>query len=150
MVSALVRAYRVALWFYPEAFRRRYADEMLLDFEDALREAVAAGAIAALLFACRQTADMCSSLIREWSCGTRAPTIAATTVITVALWGLALRPWAWDRSIQPRNRGTFTTAPVDVWELFVIAIAAMVPVIVLILLASSWSRGVHTQTRRRL
>ena len=57
MVSALVRAYRVALSFYPDAFRRRYADEMRLDFEDALQEAVAAGAIAAMFFACRHTAD---------------------------------------------------------------------------------------------
>jgi hypothetical protein len=135
MVAALVRAYRAALWLYPEPFRRRYADEMRVDFEDGLHEAVATGAIAAMLFACRQTADMCSSLLREWSRGTRAVTIAATTVITVALWGLALRPWAWKGSIQPLDRGAFTTAPLDVWELFVIAIVAMVPVTVLIVLA---------------
>ena len=135
MVSALLRAYRVALWLYPEAFRRRYADEMRLDFEDALQEAVAAGAIAVLLFACRQTADTCSSLLREWSRGTRAATLAAAIVITDALWGLALRPWAWTRSIQPRNRGAFTTAPVDFWELLVIATVAIVPVIALIVLA---------------
>jgi hypothetical protein len=135
MVAALVRIYRVALWLYPEAFRRRYADEMRLDFEDALQGAVAAGAIAVLLFASRQTADMGSSLLREWSRGTRAATIAVTAVITAALWGLALRPWACKRSIQPINRGTFTTAPVDLWALFVIAIVAMVPVIVLIVLA---------------
>jgi hypothetical protein len=135
MVSALMRAYRVALWFYPEAFRRRYADEMRLDFQDALQEAVAAGAFAALLFACRQTADTCSSLLREWSRGTRAATMAATTVVTVALWGLALRPWAWKRSLQPLDRGTLTTAPVHVWELSVIAIVAMVPVILFIVLA---------------
>jgi hypothetical protein len=144
MESALVRAYRVALRFYPEAFRRRYADEMRLDFEDALQEAVAAGAVAALLFACRQTADMCSSLLREWSRGARAATIAATSVITVALWGLALRPWAWKGIIQPRNRGTFTTAPV--LDLFVIAIVAMVPVIALVLLAP---RLVHGRKLKR-
>jgi uncharacterized membrane protein YidH (DUF202 family) len=135
MVSALVRAYCVVLSFYPKTFRHRYADEMRLDFEDALQEAVAAGAIAALLFACRQTADMCSSLLREWSRGTRAATAAATTVMTVAIWGLALRPWAWKRTIQLRDRGTFTTAPVDVWDLLVIAIVVMVPVIVVIVLA---------------
>jgi hypothetical protein len=137
MVAVFVRVYRVALSLYPEAFRRRYAEEMRLDFEDALQEAVTVGAIAALLFVRRQTVDMCSSLIREWSRGTRAATIAAaTTVITVALWGLALRPWAWMRSIQPLDHSTLTTAPVDVWELFVIAIVAMVPVIALIMLAA--------------
>ena len=135
MVSALVRAYRVALWFYPEAFRRRYADEMCLDFEDAVQEALAAGASAALFFACRQAADMCFSLVREWSRGTRAVTAAATTVITVVIWGLALRPWVWKQTIQPRSSGTFTTAPVDVWELFLIGIVAMVPVVVLIVFA---------------
>ena len=66
MVAALVRAYRVALSLYPEAFRRRYGDEMRVDFEDALQDAQAAGAFSALGFACRQTADLCSSLLREW------------------------------------------------------------------------------------
>ena len=134
MVHALVRAYRLVLRFYPEAFRRRYADEMRLDFEDALQEAAAAGAMATLVFACRQTADTGSSLLREWSRGTRVATIAATTGVTLTLWALALRPWAWIR-IQPRDRAMFTTAPVEIWELLVIAIVAMVPVIVLIVLA---------------
>lgn len=150
MVAALVRAYRMALWLYPEAFRRRYAEEMRLDFEDGLQEALATGATAALLFACRHTADMCSSLIREWSLGTRAAAIAATTFTTVALWGLALRPWAWNWSIRPRDRGTFATAPVDLWVLFVIAIVAMVPVILLILLAPRLVLRVPNQLRRRL
>jgi hypothetical protein len=135
MLSALVRAYRVALWFYPGAFRRRYADEMRLDFEDAVQEAVSAGAVTAILFACRQTTDLCSSLLREWSRGTRAATAVATTVITVALWGVALRPWTWKASVQPRDRQTFATAPADVWELFLVAIVAMVPALLLIVLA---------------
>jgi hypothetical protein len=135
MLSALVRAYRVALWFYPGAFRRRYADEMRLDFKDAVHDAVAAGAVTTLLFACRQTTDLCSSLLREWSRDTRAATAVATTVITAVLWGLALRPWAWKPSVQPRDRQTFATAPVDVWELFLVAIVAMVPGILLIVLA---------------
>jgi hypothetical protein len=134
MVTALVRAYRVALGLYPGTFRSRYADEMRLDFEDALQDAVAAGAAAVLRFVCRQAADLWSSLLREWSCGTRAATAAATTLITVALWGLALRPWTWTPSFQPRERERFTTSPVDVWELLVIAIVALVPVIVLVVL----------------
>ena len=144
IVSAVVRTYRLALSCYPEPFRRRYADEMRLDFEDALQEAVAAGAIAALLFACRQTADVCSSLLREWTRGTRVATAAATTVITVTLWGLALRPWTWKGSIQPLSRRTSVAAPVEVWELFVIAIVAMVPVIVLIVLAPRLVQRVST------
>lgn len=108
---------------------------MQLDFEDALQEALNAGAIAALLLVCRQTVDLGSSLIREWSRGNRPATTAATTVITVALWGLALRPCAWMRGIQPLGRGTLATAPVDVWELFVIAIVAMAPVVALVILA---------------
>ena len=149
MVSAVVRAYRVALSLYPHAFRRRYADEMRLDFEEALQEAVDAGAVAVLLFACRQGADMCSSLLREWSRGTRVATAAATTVITVGLWGLALRPWAWKGSIQPRHHGAATTAPVDVWELLVIAIMAMAPVIVLIVLAARSVERPPAHPRRR-
>jgi len=136
MVAAFVRMYRVALSLYPEAFRRRYAEEMQLDFEDALQEALNAGAIAALLLMCRQTVDLGSSLIREWSRGSRPATTAATTAITVALWALALRPWAWMRDIQPLGRSTLTTAPVDVWELFVIAIVAMAPVVALVMLAA--------------
>ncbi len=150
MVSALVRAYRVALRFYPEPFRRRYADEMRLDFEDALQDAVAAGAIAALRFACRHAADLWSSLLREWIRGPRAATAAATTVITVALWGLALRPWAWQPSFHQRDRDTFMSSPVDFWELILIAIVAMVPVIVLIVLAPRLVQRVPTPPRRPL
>lgn len=135
MVSALVRAYRLTLSFYPAAFRRRYADEMRLDFEDGLHEAVAAGALAALRFACRAAVDTCASLLREWSRGTRAATAAAATAITIALWGLALRPWAWKPSIRPQSRGSSMIAPVEVWELIVMAVVALVPVIVLIVIA---------------
>ena len=134
MVATVVRAYRVALWFYPVEFRRRYAEEMRLDFEDALQEALSAGAISALLFACGQTADICSRLVREWSRGTRAGTLAATTLVTAAIWGLALRPWAWTRTIQPFNRSPFTTAPVEVWQLLAITLLAMMPVIALMVL----------------
>src|SRR5262245_56485563 len=62
MTSALVQAYRLTLWLYPAAFRCRYADEMSVDFEDALHEAVAAGARVALLFVCRTATDTAVSL----------------------------------------------------------------------------------------
>jgi hypothetical protein len=147
MTTALVRAYRLALSFYPPAFRRRYADELRLDFEDGLHEAVATGAFVAVLFACRTTVDLCASLLREWSRGTRAATAAATTGVTIALWGLALRPWTWKPSFQPQSRDAFSTAPVDVWELVAIAVAALVPVIAVIVLAP-WL--VPCRARRRV
>jgi len=149
MVFALVRAYRVALSFYPEAFRQRYADEMRLDFEDGLQEAVAASAQAALLFLCRQTADLCSSLLREWIRSTRAATAAATTIVTAVLWGLALRPWSWKGTIQLRDRGTMTTAPVDVWELSLIAIAVLMPIVAVIVLAPRLGQRVPAHRRRQ-
>ena len=150
MASALVRAYRLALSFYPSAFRHRYADEMRLDFEDGWHEAMAAGALAALLFACRTGADLCASLLREWSRGTRAMTAAATTGITIALWGLALRPWAWTGSIRPQDRRPSMTANVEVWELIAIAVVALAPVIVLIVLAPRLVRRTTTHRRRPL
>lgn len=90
MQSALVHGYRRALRCFPAAFRDRYADEMYLDFEDALHEAMGAGGTAALRCVFRQGTDLCSSLLREWSRGTRVATTAATTVITCAIWALAL------------------------------------------------------------
>jgi hypothetical protein len=135
MGSALVRAYRLALSFYPAPFRRRYAEEMRLDFEDGLQEAVAAGPLAVSFFACRTTVDTCASLVREWSVGTRAARAAATAGITLALWGAALRPWAWDRVARPQTRATSMTGSVEAWELIVIAVVALLPVIALIVLA---------------
>ena len=150
MVTALVRVYRLALLLYPAAFRRRYADEMRLDFEDALHDAVVAGAVASLLFLCRQCADVGSSLLREWSRGTNAATAAATTVVTVALWGLALRPWTWKPGNPLPSRATVVPQPIEVWQLFVIAIVAMVPVIVLIVFAPRLVQRVPTHRRRPL
>jgi uncharacterized membrane protein YidH (DUF202 family) len=94
--------------------------------------------------------DMCASLLREWSRGTRAMTAAATTGITIALWGLALRPWTWKESIRPQDRGTSMTAPVEVWELIAIAVVALVPVVVLIVLAPRLVQRVTTHRRRLL
>ena len=149
MIAALVRAYRVVLACYPGDFRRRYAQEMRLDFEDALQEAVAAGAVAVLRVACRQGTDTCWSLVREWSRGPRVVTAAATTVITVALWGLALRPWSWPRHVPARHRDSVTTAPVDGWELLVLAAAAIGPVIGAIVLASRLGLRARPTPRRR-
>jgi hypothetical protein len=149
MVTALLRAHRAALALYPATFRRRYADEMRLDFEDGLHEAAATGAFNDVLrFVCRTAADMGASLLREWSCGTRAAILATTTGITLALWGLALRPWTWNGGIQPLNRRTGMTASVEVWELIVIAVVALVPVIVLIVLAPRLVQRLPTHRRR--
>ena len=97
----MVHAYAVLLRLYPEAFRRRYAAEMLLDFADALDAARAGGWVAVGAFALRALGDLAVSLLREWTRTGRLALTAATAGVTLLLWALALRPWAWRWDIQP-------------------------------------------------
>ena len=131
----MIHAYAVMLWLYPQPFRRRYAAEMLLDFEDALYVARAGGWIAVGAFAMRALGDLVVSLAREWSrTGTLAFT-AATAAITALLWGLALRPWAW-WDIQPGPPEHVRNAPpVTDADLLALAVLALLPVVVVILFA---------------
>lgn len=56
-MTALQRHYcRLLLQLHPPSFRRRFADEMLLDYEDAVQ----------ILGPCRLTLDIFGSLIRQW------------------------------------------------------------------------------------
>jgi hypothetical protein len=126
-------AYHVLLRLYPEAFRRRYGVEMSLDFADGWAEARAGGPAAALVFAARVAGDLAVSVLREWTRGVRLAIVAATTGVTLLLWGVALRPWAWNWNIQP---GPPRTGPVDeatAAELLAVAAGAMLPVIVVLL-----------------
>ena len=125
--------YDMLLRLYPEAFRRRYGVEMALDFADGWREARANGPAAALAFAGRVVGDLAVSLLREWTRGARLAIVAATAGVTVLLWSVALRPWAWIWNIQP---GPPRNVPVDeatAAELLVIAAGAMLPVIAVLL-----------------
>jgi len=91
----VVHAYARLLRLYPEAFRRRYAAEMSLDFAEALEAARAGGWAAVGAFALRVLGDLAMSLLREWMRTGRLALTAATAGVTLLLWALALRPCAW-------------------------------------------------------
>jgi hypothetical protein len=140
----VVHAYAVLLRLYPRAFRRRYAAEMSLDFDDALCAARAAGWVAVGAFAMRALGDLAVSLAREWSRTGRLALTAATAGLTALLWGLALRPWTW-WDIQPGPPAHARSAPpVTEAELLVLAVLALLPVVVVLLFA-----GHLTQARPR-
>jgi len=132
----VVHAYAILLRLYPEAFRRRYAAEMVLDFADALAAARASGRLAVGAFALRVLGDLAVSLPREWTRTGRLALTAATAGVTLLLWGLALRPWMWNWEIEPGPpAGARSAPPVTEGELLVLAVLALVPVMVLILFA---------------
>jgi len=141
-------AYDLLLRLYPHAFRRRYGVEMSLDFADGWSEARARGRTAALVFTTHVLGDLVVSLVREWTRGARLAIAVATASVTLLLWGLALRPWAWKWDIQPGPRqapaGDVTSA-----ELLVLAVGAMLPVIVVLLFAMRLIKR-HEVTRPRI
>jgi hypothetical protein len=137
----VIDAYALLLWLYPQPFRRRYAVEMLLDFEDALYAARGDGWVAIGRFAMRALGDLAVSLAREWSRNSRLALTAATAAITALLWGLALRPWAWP-NIQPGPPPHARSAPpVTEVQLLVLALLALLPVVVAILFAGHLTRA---------
>ena len=93
-------AYETLLRLYPEAFRRRYGTEMSLDFAEGWAEARAVGPVATVVFASRVAGDLVVSLLREWTRGFRVAIAAATAGVTLLLWSVALRPWAWQWDMQ--------------------------------------------------
>ena len=95
-------AYEVLLCLYPTAFRRRYGGEMSLDFAEGWAEAHDAGRAAMVAFVARAAVDVSVSLAREWTRGPHVGVAVATAAVTLLLWGLALRPWAWHWEMQPR------------------------------------------------
>ena len=130
-------AYDVLLRLYPVAFRRRYGVEMSCDLADGWAEARARGRMASLAFVHRAAGDLAVSLVREWTRGARLGIVVATAGVTTLLWSLALRPWLWAwsfRQIPPRP-----AAPADVTEaeLLIVAVGAMIPVIVVLLMATT-------------
>src|SRR5688500_17943495 len=124
------------LRLYPESFRRRYVVEMSPDFTDGWAEARAAGSAAVLRFACRVAGDLAVSLLREWTRGARLVIVAATAMVTLLLWGLALRPWAWKWDIQPGPPRNMPIEAATSAELLAVAAGAMIPVIVVLLFAT--------------
>ncbi len=130
-------AYDRLLRLYPDAFRRRYGAEMLLDFEEGWAEARAAGPVATVAFASRVAGDLVVSLLREWTRGYRLAIAAATVGVTLLLWGVALRPWAWQWDMQigppPQARNA---PPVTQAELLVLATAVLIPILVVLVCAS--------------
>ena len=139
----MIHAYEVLLRLYPDAFRRRYGAEMALDFADALDAARAGGSMAVARFAARALGDLAMSVLREWTRAGRLGWVAATAGITLALWGLALRPWMWNWDVEPGPpAGARSAPPVTEGELLVLAVLALVPIVVVILFAG---RLTHTR-----
>jgi hypothetical protein len=138
----------VLLRLYPVAFRRRYGVEMSCDFADGWAEARAGGRMATLAFVRRAAGDLAVSLLREWTRGARLGIVIATAGVTTLLWALALRPWLWAwsfRQIPPRPA---PQADVTEAELLMVAVGAMLPVIVVLLLASRLVKRREPQRRR--
>jgi hypothetical protein len=130
-------AYDTLLRLYPEPFRGRYRAEMSLDFAEGWAEARAVGRAASVSFASRAAGDLFVSLLREWGRGSRVLIGATTAAVTLLLWAVALRPWAWKWDVQPGPPPHARTAPpATEVELLVLAVAAMVPVVVVLLVAN--------------
>jgi hypothetical protein len=128
--------YHVLVRLYPEAFRRRYGVEMSLDFDDGWAEARAGGPSTALRFAARAAGDLVVSVVREWTRGVRLAIAAATAGVTLLLWGAALRPWAWNWTLQPGPPRHVPMEDATAAHLLVLAAGAMVPVILVLLFAT--------------
>jgi hypothetical protein len=141
--------YNQLLRLYPEAFRRRFGAEMSLDFAEGWAEANAVGAVATVVFASRVAGDLVVSLLREWTRGFRVAIAAATAGVTLLLWGVALRPWAWqwDMQIGPPPQA-LNAPPLTEAELLVIATAVLIPILVVLVCASRLVRRRDVPRRR--
>jgi len=142
-------AYETLLRLYPEAFRRRYGTEMSLDFAEGWAEARAVGPVATVVFASRVAGDLVVSLLREWTRGFRVAIAAATAGVTLLLWGVALRPWAWqwDLRIGPPPQAQ-NAPPVTEAELLVLATAVLIPILVVLVCASRLVKRREVPRRR--
>ena len=127
-------AYDLLLRLYPHAFRRRFGEEMSLDFADGWAAARAKGPAATLCFTRRVAGDLAVSLLREWARGSRMVLAASTALATLLLWGLALRPWAWRWDTRPGPPPQAPLALVTETEFLALAAAAILPVIVVLVL----------------
>jgi hypothetical protein len=141
-------AYDMLLRLYPETFRRRYGAEMSLDFVDGWTEARSRGPMALLGFASRVAGDLAVSLVREWTRGVRLAIVATTALVTLILWGVALRPWAWRWDIQPGPPPDTPNTTVTEAQLLMLAAGALVPVIVVLLFATRMVKRREPLARR--
>jgi hypothetical protein len=129
-------AYDALLRLYPESFRRRYGAEMSLDFADGWADARMGGPMARVGFASRVAGDLAVSLVREWTRGAHLVIMAAAAVITLLLWGVALRPWAWKWDLRPGPPLRTPVADITEGQLLMLAAGALIPVIVELLFAT--------------
>ena len=89
------------------------------------------------------------SLLREWTRGSRVAIGAAAAGVTLLLWGLALRPWAWqwDMQIGPPSQAR-SAPPVTEAELLVLATAVLIPILVVLVCASRLVKRREVPRRR--
>jgi hypothetical protein len=95
------RLYRAALRLCPGEFRRDHGDEMACDFEDARREAMAAGARAVWVFRLLVAADLARTLVVQWL-RTGLPIIGAAALLTTLLLASAVASAARFVSVRMR------------------------------------------------
>jgi hypothetical protein len=122
--SGLMRAYRLAVWLCPPAFRRRFADELRHDFADGLGEAARTGRrreVAAFL--ARSIADLLATAALQWlrTGGVVAGVVGlvgAGMTVTVAA-RLASSP-PWTRHVAPQDEELMTLMLIAGVVLFVV------------------------------
>jgi len=135
------RLYRAAVYLYPPAFREEYGDEMLLDFEDARREAALGSGRVRRAFWWAIGFDLCRSIAWQWL-RTGMPLIGVTAMLCSACIILALICfWRWAAPMTMQ----VGTADIDV------LLSALLSACVLLLIAGAlvFSTWFTRTTRRR-
>ena len=81
--SPLTRAYRLALWLCPPAFRHRFGDELAHDFEDGLRDVRRTGfPVDVAAFLLRSAGDLGRTAAAQWL---RTGTVLSTLLSVLGL-----------------------------------------------------------------
>ena len=146
----MVHAYAVLLRLYPEAFRRRYAAEMSLDFADALDAARAGGWAAVGAFAAararRSGREPAARVDAHRPAGAHRGD-GRRHAAALGRWRCGRGRGGWD--IRPGPPPHAPATPVTEVELLVLAVLALLPVVVVILFAGTSLAPHATRTTAR-
>ena len=134
-----VRWYRCLLRLYPEAFRRKFADELEADFEAAASEASASGRWVFVRFWTGVASDLVISSAREWLRTPWVPAVLGAAALSTSLFAYAAykgRPWLRFPSWTLAGYGA---GAIDPQLMLLITAAALIP-IVGVILGAIWMR----------